>query len=687
MNRVATAVLLVSALAIPTRAQVTTAPNYDEGDDPDHGVARLSLQSGDVSIQRGDTGEVVAGELNAPLVALDHVLTGPGSRAEIQFDWANMIRLGPVSEVRIGELRDNNYLIQVAEGTTTFRVLRDATAYVEISTPTVSVRPRGKGTFRIMVRPDGATEITVRSGEAEIFTPEGTETLRSGKTMQARGSAANPEYMIVNAIPKDDWDRWNEDRDRDLQRSQSYMYTSSSIYGADDLDAYGRWAYDSPYGWVWLPNVTAGWAPYRVGRWSWVNYYGWTWISGDPWGWAPYHYGSWYSSPWGWAWYPGAVRSRYYWRPALVSFFGWGGGGVNFGVSIGSGWNYANIGWVPLAPYEVYRPWYGRGYNVVNVTNVNVVNVYRNARHFNGRDGVTSVTSNTFGRGRVTNTNIVRVTDNDLRRAGGVQGRVPLETPRESRRFADSAPPAEVVTRVERRPQRQFATQSTAATVAGERDASRRAATVAVPTPTPAPVDRGANTADRGSRREAVVTAPSVPAPAPANDTGWRRFEGGTPAAQPGRREATIAPTAPRNDASGFRRAEPTPAPATVDRGRRQATEPVPQPRLETPTQPRVESRRDIVPQQPQQHYEPPLQPQVESRREVAIPQPQPRYEPPPQPRVESRRAEPAPPPPPPPQVESRREAPAPQAPRVESGGDSGGRRDAGSGDSGSRRR
>ncbi|MEI9813365.1 MAG: hypothetical protein WDO18_12300 [Acidobacteriota bacterium] len=70
------------------------AQNTDDGDDPDHGVARLSLLSGDVTVRRGDTGEVVAAELNAPLVALDHVLTGSGSRAEVQLDWANMIPVG-----------------------------------------------------------------------------------------------------------------------------------------------------------------------------------------------------------------------------------------------------------------------------------------------------------------------------------------------------------------------------------------------------------------------------------------------------------------------------------------------------------------------------------------------------------------------------------------------------------------
>jgi hypothetical protein len=39
----------------------------------------------------------------------------------------------------------------------------------------------------------------------------------------------------------------------------------------------------------------------------------------------------------------------------MVGFFGFGSPG--FGASLGFG--YGNVGWVPLAPYERYRPWYG----------------------------------------------------------------------------------------------------------------------------------------------------------------------------------------------------------------------------------------------------------------------------------------------------------------------------------------
>jgi hypothetical protein len=73
-------------------------------DDASRGVARISFLNGDVSVRRGDSGEIVAAAINAPLVLQDSLLTGSGATAEIQFDSANMIRLGQNSEVRLAEL-------------------------------------------------------------------------------------------------------------------------------------------------------------------------------------------------------------------------------------------------------------------------------------------------------------------------------------------------------------------------------------------------------------------------------------------------------------------------------------------------------------------------------------------------------------------------------------------------------
>ncbi len=420
---------------------VSAAWAQSSDSDPERGVARISLINGDVSLQRGDTADWTTAAINAPMVVQDRLITGANSRAEIQFDYSNMLRVSENAELRMSQLEQRRYSVQLARGLATFRVLRNQDADVEISTTSVSVRPTKKGIYRIALLPDGSTQIAVRSGEAEIFSPRGVERLKSGHSMMVRGSASDPEFQMISHIAEDDWDRWNEHRDKDLERSKSYQYVSQDIYGAEDLDGHGRWVNVAPYGNVWTPYVSAGWAPYRSGRWSWVDYYGWTWVSYDPWGWAPYHYGRWFNEPgYGWCWWSGGLYSRHHWSPALVGFFGWGGGGIN----VGSGIGFGRVGWIPLAPYETYRPWYGNNYyrghrnsnyidNSVNVVNnVNIKNVYKNARVNNA---VTAVDGTDFSRGRVTA--IRTLSDGDLSRASMVRGQVPVVPERESLRLAD----------------------------------------------------------------------------------------------------------------------------------------------------------------------------------------------------------------------------------------------------------
>src|SRR5579859_5191957 len=405
------AILLVAGAIATARAQE---------DNAGHGVARISIITGDVSVQRGDSGERSAAAVNAPVAVGDIVATAPGARTEVQFDSANMVRLASDSEIRLSELSRNRFQFQVGRGTVIFSVVRDSHAQVEISTPSVSIRPLQRGAYRVSVFDDGHSEITVRVGEAEIYTPRGTEKLRPGQTMTVRGDPSDPEFQTGNAIEQDDFDRWNAQRDQSLSRSTSYNHVSPDIDGAQDLDANGRWVNTPDYGTVWSPTVGPDWAPYRNGRWVWEDWYGWTWVSYDPWGWAPYHYGRWFwGAGYGWCWYPGLRGVRHYWSPALVGFFGFGGG-VGFGVGFG------NIGWVPLAPYEVFHPWWGRGYygrNVFerNFTGINVVSTYRNARYTNA---VTSVSSVDFRAGRFGN--VTRMSGTQVGQAGMIRGQVPV---------------------------------------------------------------------------------------------------------------------------------------------------------------------------------------------------------------------------------------------------------------------
>jgi hypothetical protein len=425
-----------SSEAQPSEAQ----PGGPTGEAPastDMGVARISMIHGDVSTQRGDSGEWSAATLNQPVVTGDKVSTGDSARAELQLDYANTLRIGPNSKANIANLTKKQIQIQLGQGIANYSVWNNSEAEPEIDTPNVSVHPAHQdGVFRVEVRPDGDTLVIVRKGEAQISTPQGSTEIRSGEMATVRGDINSAQYKIGNAPDPDDWDRWNADRDHMIQNAQSWRHTNHYYTGAQDLDTYGQWQNVPDYGNVWVPNEPEGWAPYRDGNWVWEPYYGWTWVGYEPWGWAPYHYGRWFWWNNAWAWWPGPAWGWYrpFWAPAYVSFWGWGGG---WGFGIGFGWG--GFGWLPIGPCDWFHPWWGGyrgrfgwvdhgwggrrwggfaplhgGTRFSNINNIHDAHIYR---------AMSTVGAGRFGAGRVT---AMPVTRQQLNGAHMMAGNLPV---------------------------------------------------------------------------------------------------------------------------------------------------------------------------------------------------------------------------------------------------------------------
>ena len=149
-------------------------------------------------------------------------------------------------------------------------------------------------------------------------------------------------------------------------RAQDVTVSYQDFY--DELSPYGQWVNDPEYGNVWVPNEGGDFRPYGSrGRWA-MTEYGNTWVSDDPWGWACYHYGRWtYNSYYGWLWVPG-----YEWAPAWVSWR-YGGGYCGWapmspGYNVGASYGCPDSWWVFVGPQYMYRQdyynyWRGPSYN------------------------------------------------------------------------------------------------------------------------------------------------------------------------------------------------------------------------------------------------------------------------------------------------------------------------------------
>ena len=412
------------------------------------GVARVSFIHGDVTMQRGDSGDFSSLALNTPLVAGDKVATGEGSRAEVQLDYANLLRLDQSSQASIATLDKNRIQVQISQGLANYSVLKGSQTDVEIDTPNVSIHPVREGRYRVQINSEGDSLVTVDEGEAQVSTPEGSTTVRKGELITVRGNGNEVQYKVTEAPRRDDWDKWNKDRDDVIYNATGYRKTNRYYTGAGDLDAYGTWSEVPDYGQVWVPHVDSGWAPYRAGRWVWEPYWGWTWVSYEPWGWAPYHYGRWFLWGGSWAWWPGPIYPAYrpIWAPAYVSFFGFGGG-VGFGVGFGFG----SVGWLPIGPCDYFHPWWGgyrERFGVVGFDRIgefhdgirplHTGNQFSNLRSVlvndRIRQGVSGVPAESFGRG----TTIARgVAAADVRGGRMMTGNLPVVPSRDSLRVSD----------------------------------------------------------------------------------------------------------------------------------------------------------------------------------------------------------------------------------------------------------
>ena len=355
-------------LTVLSSAQVDISP----------GVARVSLIQGDVATQRGDTGDWAAAALNQPLVGGDSISTGDNSKAELQLDHANILRLGNNSQAKIATLERVQNLraqiqVQIWQGLAYYTVFKDSEAEVEIDTPNAAIRPTSKdGVYRIEVT-GFETQVIARAGAVDMATPQGSARVEMGQSATVRGTTHEAGNVLGGAPSMDSWDSWNNDRDGVIRNAQSWNYTNRYYVGSEDLDVYGHWVNVPDYGRVWSPAVSGGWSPYRAGRWVWEPYWGWTWVSHEPWGWTPYHYGRWFLYGKSWMWWPGPVNDggnyRPEWAPAYVSFFGFGG---HRGASVGFG----SVGWLPLGPGDSFYPWYGlnpsqlKGVSVTDAINI-----------------------------------------------------------------------------------------------------------------------------------------------------------------------------------------------------------------------------------------------------------------------------------------------------------------------------
>jgi len=319
----------------------------------DYSFSRLSYVKGDVFIQRASDLGYEEGMVNLPLIEGDKLATREG-KVEVHFGRSNYVRLSSFSQLDFAQLpEEGNDLtkLNLLAGEIFLRInFLDREKDFEVHTPDASFYILEKGLYRFNVRENMETEISVYEGTAEAAGEEGSILVQSKERLTAINGRFQSDPVSFYAAYGDDFAAWNRSRDELLNQMAARRYLPTGLYEYEtELAANGRWVYERPYGYVWVPSVYHyQWRPYFYGKWIWYPIIGWTWVSYESWGWCVYHYGRWHwRAGLGWYWIP-----TRYWGPAWVHWY--------------SGYDY--VGWSPLSYFGypvvvVNNYFYGRYYN------------------------------------------------------------------------------------------------------------------------------------------------------------------------------------------------------------------------------------------------------------------------------------------------------------------------------------
>ncbi|KJS02474.1 MAG: hypothetical protein VR65_05260 [Desulfobulbaceae bacterium BRH_c16a] len=319
---------------------------------------------------------------DSPFGLEDALYSEEDTQAEIILPNRTRLRIGENTQIQLIDLNPEATTVDVGAGKARLYNRSDDTV-IKVTTPFGYAVASANTIFDLYVGDESLEVIPIRGtmefvhagSDIKYRLSSGSYSLIADYSDASRGEGAVDSY----------WDDWNEERDSLWnKRIRSKTYSTGFLpeqirEESYVLDETGRWErvyYEGEYHNMWRPiRVEKGWRPFTVGRWT-VYYGDNCWIPDEPFGYVTHHYGSWVyvETRRHWYWVPPVARvvSR---TPRFYIGFGWYPGRV--------GWIHRDsyVGWVPLAPHEVYygyRPW-GHRTVIVNPTvslnvNVNLVN-------------------------------------------------------------------------------------------------------------------------------------------------------------------------------------------------------------------------------------------------------------------------------------------------------------------------
>ena len=329
-------------------------------DEPARVVGRVYYIEGELSRYVRDENNWVDMVRDAPFGEGDTLYSADQSMTELIIPNGTWIRTGHETQIQFITLDAEITEVDVSKGMVRFYN----------KSPSTTIKATTAFGY-VMADPDTAFDIYADSDSVEVLAVRGNvrfihqqsearyEVMTGSTSIIANQDSVSTGEGTLDAS----WQRWNESREsfwanRTRGERRSVRYLPPALHDESYiLEEYGDWErvpYEGSPRWFWRPTrVAVGWSPFTVGRWTvWCGDQ--TWIPGEPFGYITHHYGNWVYMRNAWFWAPPVVSVQvglplldigYHWYPGRVSWIH----------------RDAYVGWVPLAPREIYYSHYNWG--------------------------------------------------------------------------------------------------------------------------------------------------------------------------------------------------------------------------------------------------------------------------------------------------------------------------------------
>ncbi len=313
---------------------------------------------------------------DSPFGLDDTLYSGDDAKAEMIMPNKTWLRIDENTQVQLINLNSDATTVDVAAGLARF-YNKGEDAVIKVTTPFGYVVAPAGTVFDLYVGDESLEVIAIRGNVDFVHDNSRTkyEVWQGSSSLIADGK----ETAQGNGMVDSAWDDWNGKREALWTKRLRNQSTSMNLlpepirdqsYVLEENGQWERVHYEGAYRDMWRPTrIDPGWRPFTAGRWT-VYYGDNCWIPDEPFGYVTHHYGSWVyvESFAGWYWMPPIARFNAG-PPGISINFAWFPGRV--------GWLHSgpSIGWVPLAPAEVYyghRRW---GRRTVVISNTTVVNI------------------------------------------------------------------------------------------------------------------------------------------------------------------------------------------------------------------------------------------------------------------------------------------------------------------------